>query len=315
MKKWNKLWVLLAILAFAAMLPMAAFADNAKNQTNPKGEQTDKSDKINAKDADEEVDVDVEELDSDVDGDQDEIDKENGKNKEKAWKQVKEALQQEKDDIKLLKDLVEVEMTELEAQLKAAEISGDTVLIESLTAKIAELTVQKDTYKAEIKQRIVQMQEIMKEKYTQEELDQLEQISQELGTVSGIKVLPVTNIFVKNKDVKFDTPPVIKEGRTLIPLRAISEATGAEVAWNSETKTITITKEDKEIIVQIDENIITVNGTELALDVPAQLMNSRTVVPLRFIVENLDLQVNWDGETETIEIEEDTETEDITETE
>lgn len=155
--------------------------------------------------------------------------------------------------------------------------------------------MEKNTYKEQMKQKIKAMQEVMKQKYTQEELDQLNLLSQQLSSNNGISVIPVTNIFFKNGDIKFDTPPVIKEGRILIPLRALSEATGALVEWNAEEKTVTLTKDDKEILLVIDNDKILVNNVEITIDVPAQLINNRTVVPLRFIVENLELQVDWDA--------------------
>ncbi|OPZ94593.1 MAG: hypothetical protein BWY74_00450 [Firmicutes bacterium ADurb.Bin419] len=115
-------------------------------------------------------------------------------------------------------------------------------------------------------------------------------------------------VFVKGSEVEFDVPPVIKSGRTLIPVRAVSGALGAEVDWDSETNTITITKsvygeEDKVITINPDSDIVLVNGKEVKLDVPAQSINNRTMVPLRFIAVVLDKEVEYDSETGTITIE------------
>ncbi len=221
----------------------------------------------------------------------------------KPWEQTKDILEQEKDAIEELKDQTEDQIKMLEKQLKAVEKKEDSELGEGLKAQIEELKLERNAYKEQMKQKIKSMHEVMKQKYTQEELNELDLLSQELETLEGIKAIPVTNVLVKNRDIKFDTPPVIKEGRILIPVRALSKALGASIQWNAEEKTITLIKDDKEIVLKIDDNKILVNDVEMAIDVPAQLINNRTVVPLRFIVENLELQADWDAETETVEIE------------
>lgn len=109
-------------------------------------------------------------------------------------------------------------------------------------------------------------------------------------------------VFYKGEEVKSDVAPVIKEGRVLIPLRALAEATGAEVAWNQETKTITLTKDQKVIKIVIGDKFFEIDGTKVEIDVPAQIINNRTVVPVRFISENLNQQVNWDAENESVDI-------------
>ena len=157
--------------------------------------------------------------------------------------------------------------------------------------------------KKELKSSIKQLKEAAKKAYSQEELTKLQESLNEIkANYPGIKTIPVENIISKRMNVKFDTPPVIKDGRTLIPVRALTQAFGAQVNWNAEEKKITILKDDVEMVLQIDSNITYVNGEEVEIDVPAEIMNSRTVVPLRFIVENMGLKLNWDDETETIEI-------------
>lgn len=109
-------------------------------------------------------------------------------------------------------------------------------------------------------------------------------------------------VFYKGEEIKNDVAPVIKEGRVLIPLRALAEIIGAEVAWNQETKSITLTKEDKVIEIVIGDKFFEINGNKVEIDVPAQLINNRTVVPVRFISENLNHQVNWDADNESVDI-------------
>lgn len=155
----------------------------------------------------------------------------------------------------------------------------------------------------EIKKSIKELKEAAKKAYSQEEIQRLEELVSEIKTqYPGVKVLPVENIISKNMNMKFDTPPVIKEGRTLIPVRALTQAFGANVSWNGEEKKVTIVKDDTELVLEIDSNIAYLNDEEIELDVPAEIMSNRTVVPLRFIVESMGLELEWDEETETIEI-------------
>lgn len=93
----------------------------------------------------------------------------------------------------------------------------------------------------------------------------------------------------------------LKNGRTLVPLRAIFEALGAEVFWNGETQTVTAKKGDTEIQLVIGGEAYK-NGQLIPLDVPAKSFNGRTLVPLRFVSEALGCQTGWNSETQTITI-------------
>ncbi|MBE7043615.1 MAG: hypothetical protein E7399_09055 [Ruminococcaceae bacterium] len=88
--------------------------------------------------------------------------------------------------------------------------------------------------------------------------------------------------------------PVIQDGRTLVPVRFISESFGANVAWEAETRTATVTLDGRTIVLQIDSGIMLVDGQEQTLDVPAQIISDRTLIPLRALVEGLGKKVYWD---------------------
>ncbi|MTI57563.1 copper amine oxidase N-terminal domain-containing protein [Geosporobacter ferrireducens] len=166
----------------------------------------------------------------------------------------------------------------------------------------------KKAEKNEMKTSVKELRETAKNAYSTEEIEKIQERITEIKTsYPDIKILPIENIVSKNMKMKFDIPPVIKDGRTLIPVRALTEAFGATVNWNSDTKEVTIIKGDGEIILKIDSKIAYVNGQEVAIDAPAEIVNKRTVIPLRFIVESLGLTVDWDEETETIEIIDETE--------
>lgn len=89
--------------------------------------------------------------------------------------------------------------------------------------------------------------------------------------------------------------PIIRDDRTLVPVRFISESFGADVAWNAETSTAVITLNGTTISLQTNSDIMTVNGEETKLDVPAQIISGRTLIPLRALVEGLGKKVYWDN--------------------
>ncbi|MCX7749909.1 MAG: copper amine oxidase N-terminal domain-containing protein [Clostridia bacterium] len=112
------------------------------------------------------------------------------------------------------------------------------------------------------------------------------------------------SVTANGSKLNFDVPPTILNGRTLVPLRVIFESLGASVIWDSATKTITAKKDGKEIKLKIDSKIAYVNGVEVQLDVPAMIVNGRTLVPARFISESLGAKVDWNDQRKTVLIEE-----------
>ena len=112
----------------------------------------------------------------------------------------------------------------------------------------------------------------------------------------GIKVV------LNGTELSFEVPPQIIGGRTMVPMRRIFEALGAEIEWAGDSQTITAVKNDIVIIMQINNNAMKVNGREITLDVPPQVVNDRTLVPVRAVAEGLNAEVTWDVETQTVRI-------------
>lgn len=100
-------------------------------------------------------------------------------------------------------------------------------------------------------------------------------------------------VFINGKKVAFDTMPVIQNNRTLVPVRAIFEGLGAEVKWNGATNTVSSTKGSQSLSLVIGSTNAVVDGKNVQLDVPASIMNSRTMVPLRFIGEAYGNKVDY----------------------
>ena len=100
--------------------------------------------------------------------------------------------------------------------------------------------------------------------------------------------------------LSFDQPAVIVEGRTLVPVRKIFEELGAKVEWNEKTQTVLSKTENLEVRLTINDNIMLVNGEEKILDVPAQIINSRTLVPARAVAEAFGCFVDWNAKNSTV---------------
>jgi len=102
--------------------------------------------------------------------------------------------------------------------------------------------------------------------------------------------------------MNFDVPARLEEGRTLVPMRAIFEALGANVNWDDAAQTITATRENTVISMRIGSIAPTINGQTIYIDVPPAVIDGRTLVPLRFVIEALDIPMHWEAETRTVVI-------------
>ncbi|MBQ9604332.1 MAG: hypothetical protein IJR45_02860, partial [Firmicutes bacterium] len=109
-------------------------------------------------------------------------------------------------------------------------------------------------------------------------------------------------VYLNGEKMSFDSEPYIEKGTTRVPMRAIFEGLGAAVDFEPEEKVVTAVKGDTKIELAIGSNTALINGEENELIVPAEIKNSRTMVPLRFVSEALGAKVDWDGETKTITI-------------
>jgi hypothetical protein len=105
---------------------------------------------------------------------------------------------------------------------------------------------------------------------------------------------PVIKVDINGSPLQLDVAPMIVNGRTLAPLRAIFEALGATVQWNPADQSITAAKGNTTIKLQIGSTTALNNGAQATLDAAPQIVGGRTLVPVRFIGEALGTQVNWD---------------------
>ena len=122
-----------------------------------------------------------------------------------------------------------------------------------------------------------------------------------VGTAITLQVDSNT-INIGSRSVTIDTAPVIIDGRTLIPVRGVSEAMGGNVNYNNDTKTVTITLGSNKVEMTIDSKTAYFNNKAQILDVAPVVLNGRTMLPARFIAESFGFDVNWDNDTKTISI-------------
>ena len=108
-----------------------------------------------------------------------------------------------------------------------------------------------------------------------------------------------TDVSIDNIKVPFNDstgyPFISAEGRTMVPLRATMEAYGATVRWDAEQSTAIVTKGVTTVTCKIGESAIYRNGTKIVNDAAATVVNGRTYLPIRVVLEALDAKVSWDG--------------------
>ena len=118
--------------------------------------------------------------------------------------------------------------------------------------------------------------------------------AEEMKTVVVMQVGSKT-MFVNGKAYEKDAAPVIMNDRTLVPIRFVTESLGGKVAWNAETKEVTLVIDGKEIKMTIGKTIEKYGVAPVIID-------SRTFVPVRFVADELGATTAWNAETKTVTI-------------
>lgn len=119
------------------------------------------------------------------------------------------------------------------------------------------------------------------------------QINNPMMTVNGVQ---------KEIDPGVGTSPVLLNDRTLLPVRAVIEEIGGTVDWNDAVQEVTLTYGQDEIRLTIDSTTAYLNNEAQTLDTAPTLINDRTMLPIRFIAESFDFDVDWDDATQTVTI-------------
>ena len=121
--------------------------------------------------------------------------------------------------------------------------------------------------------------------------------------------MPVTlqaseiSVSIEGELVNFEGQgPVIVDGRTLVPVRGVFEALGFEVEWDEVERTVILHREGHLVAITVDSEAFITNARNYTLDVPAQIINDRTMLPIRLVLESVGYNVGWDESTRTVTI-------------
>lgn len=120
--------------------------------------------------------------------------------------------------------------------------------------------------------------------------------------VFNVSADEVITVYLDNERLEFDVNPVLINNRTLVPMRTIFEALGAQVYWNNDTNTALALKDEEFVSIQIGSSEMETANRLIHLDVPAVLKDSRTLVPLRAVSEAFDCDVLWNGDENRVDI-------------
>ncbi|MHC1679197.1 MAG: stalk domain-containing protein [Candidatus Cryosericum sp.] len=127
------------------------------------------------------------------------------------------------------------------------------------------------------------------------------------GSIVIVLQIGSKSMTVDGKATILDVPPVILEGRTLLPIRAVIEALGGTVAWDVANQKVTLTLRHTTVILWIGQQAARVNGELRPIDpgnslVVPRIINSRTMLPIRFVAESLGCEVKWNALLRTVTI-------------
>ena len=175
---------------------------------------------------------------------------------------------------------------------------------EALEDKRAQLPPGSDALDKRHSEVIQQIVALEKQKYTADDLAKLEAVRAQIAAAIGASgtVLPVENVYSKDVEIKFQVPTVVIGGRAFIHIRPISEAFGSTVVWNDAEQSVTINHAGTVVHARIGEDSAYINDRKVQLDTAPRLIADRTFVPLRFVMDALGLDVQWDEATQSIEI-------------
>ncbi|MFB5084244.1 stalk domain-containing protein [Symbiobacterium thermophilum] len=109
------------------------------------------------------------------------------------------------------------------------------------------------------------------------------------------------SFYVNGRELYLPQTPILQENRVLVPMRAYLESLGAEVGWEP-PNLVTARMGEHTVSLRIGQYTAQVDGREVPLDVPAQIIADRTYVPLRFLSEGLGAEVGYDGATRTVTV-------------
>lgn len=119
---------------------------------------------------------------------------------------------------------------------------------------------------------------------------------------TAILIISQIPVYLNEQRIYFEVAPINQNGRVLVPMRKLFESLGAEVEWNGETRTVSVERGQTRVELPIGKETARINGKTVKIDVPAVIVDGRTMVPVRFISQALGAKVWWDAASQSVHI-------------
>jgi hypothetical protein len=126
-----------------------------------------------------------------------------------------------------------------------------------------------------------------------------------VGIVAGSTVFTIgsADYVVDGKTLAMDVAPFIKDGRTFLPLRFAADAAGTEeILWDAARKTVTLIRGDRVVQVTVGSTTMLINGAAVTMDVAPEIVDGRTMLPIRWVGMALRANVNWNDAAKTVTV-------------
>lgn len=196
--------------------------------------------------------------------------------------------------LELEKDALHATLLELEAKHHTAKEAGDTTLMASLETSITalknDITLKHDA----INSALAQLKKAIHEEFSADSMMKKMKFKAEIEkNMPELTVLELESVFAQGHKFNFNVPPVMKEERIMMPVRAIAEAVGAEIVWDLQSKTVTLTKDDKVIKIHLNTKEVHVNDVKVELTDAAFSLKGNMYVPLDFIAKEFGFDITW----------------------
>lgn len=121
-----------------------------------------------------------------------------------------------------------------------------------------------------------------------------------MGAATAGAAEATTQLFLNGKALAAEVPSRIVSGNTIVPIRIIAENLGAKVGWDEPSRQVTVMRDSLKIVLTIDKAEVLVNGTPTKLEVAPTIVDGSTMLPLRFVGEQLGVKFNWDELTRSV---------------
>ncbi|KAF5062096.1 hypothetical protein DSECCO2_308490 [anaerobic digester metagenome] len=301
MKKFLKLFFAITMALSVSVTPVAA--KSAEGKSNVSTSQKETKEKVTKE---KETESAIKKTNDSASSQKTELNSQTNSQTDK--KVFKNELNEQKKELQQEKASLNQQLEELKLKYESLIASGDTEGAKSVLENINALNQQIQDVQGQMKETINERYMLVKTMYTDEELAEFTNAKELISKMyADAEVLSAGSVTINNNLIKFDTPAYIKNGVTLVPLRAISEALGGDVSWAGETQTIVIKNGDTVVQITANSTTATVNGESVKISAPPTKNCGRTYVPLRFLAETLGFNTEWDSENEQIEIRDDIE--------